>query len=82
MKQPIGVSLKIGDKGAKVTEAQKLLQKTGSTIKVTGIFTIGMASAVKCFQRKNKLKYTGIIDLKTWEKLQEYKKPAKRTVNK
>lgn len=65
--------LKYGDEGKKVEEAQKLLQKAGSSIQINGKFTIGMASAVKAFQKKNKLKVTGIIDIQTWEKLGEQK---------
>ena len=63
-------SMKIGDKGANVTKAQKLLQKTGSTIKVTGVFSIGMVSAVRAFQKKNGLKVTGVLDSKTFAKLE------------
>lgn len=65
--------LKLHDEGAKVTQAQLYLQKAGSTIKATGIFTIGMLSAVKCFQKKNGLEVTGEIDSATWKKLQAYK---------
>jgi N-acetylmuramoyl-L-alanine amidase len=63
-------SMKIGDKGANVTKAQKLLQKTGSTIKVTGVYNIGMVSAVRAFQKKNGLKVTGVLDPKTFAKLE------------
>lgn len=63
-------SMKIGDKGANVTKVQKLLQKTGSTIKVTGVFNIGMVSAVRAFQKKNGLKVTGVLDSKTFAKLE------------
>ena len=70
--------LKYGMAGKDVERAQKALQKAGSKIKVNGEFTIGMYSAVKCFQRKNKLKETGMIDAKTMAKLEEYLKPAKK----
>lgn len=63
------VDLTIGAKGKDVTAAQKMLAKTGSTIKATGVFTIGMRSAVYAFQRKNGLPKTGIIDKKTWDML-------------
>ena len=66
--------IKMGDKGKAVSDAQKLLKKFGSTIKVTGEFTIGMLSAVKAFQKKNKLPVTGVIDKKTLDKLTAKKK--------
>lgn len=69
IKKVLGSALEYGDKGANVEKAQEMLQAAGSKIKVNGLFTIGMTTAVKCFQRKNKLKETGIIDNKTWEKL-------------
>ena len=56
---------------------QKLLQKAGSKIQINGKFTIGMRTAVESFQRKNKLRVTGIIDARTWEKLNA--KPEKKT---
>lgn len=67
-------AIKLGAKGKQVTDAQKLLQKSGSTIKLTGEFGIGMFSAVKAFQKKNGLKVTGAIDKKTWDKLVALKK--------
>ena len=73
----IDVPMKYGDNGVNVEEAQELLQKAGSTIKVTGIFSIGMVSAVKSFQKKNGLEKTGIIDILTWEKLIEKASPKK-----
>ena len=71
-------TIKMGAKGKVVSDIQKLLQKAGSTIKVTGVFGIGMFSAVKAFQKKNGLKVTGIVDKKTYEKLTAKKKPAKK----
>ena len=70
--------LKLRDTKSEVLSAQKLLQKNGSTIKLSGVFTIGMMSAVKAFQKKNGLKVTGEIDAKTWEKLSATK--PKKTV--
>lgn len=61
--------LKLNDKGPKVLEVQKFLVKAGSSIKLTGVYTIGMVSAVRSFQKKNGLKPTGMVDLKTYEKL-------------
>ena len=65
--------IKIGDKGPVITEIRKLLVKSGSTIKPTKVFHIGMQSAVSAFQRKNNLSQTGIVDKKTWDKLQALK---------
>jgi len=63
--------LELGATGAEVTKCQKLLQAAGSGIKVTGEFGIGMASAVRSFQKKNGLEVTGKIDAKTLKKLEE-----------
>ena len=68
--------MKYGMEGKEVAEAQKALQKAGSTIKVNGKYTIGMTTAVKAFQKKNKLAVTGVIDAKTMAKLMAYAKPA------
>ena len=61
--------LKQGDKGPEVQYMALWLNQKGSTIKPTSVFHIGMRSAVISFQKKNKLKPTGIIDKKTWDKL-------------
>ena len=65
--------LKLNSEGPKVKEAQQLLRKAGSTIKVTGFFSIGMYAAVKAFQKRNGLKVTGEIDSATWKKLHAVK---------
>ena len=75
---PIFKKMMLNDKGAQIKVAQELLKKAGSTIKVTGIFSIGMLSAVRAFQKKNNLKVTGVIDNATWKKLMAVK--AKKTV--
>lgn len=54
-----------GDEGKEVLKYQKLLQKTGSKIKLNGIFSIGMSTAIRSFQKKNKLAQTGKLDAKT-----------------
>ena len=78
--------MKYGATGEDVKTMQKALQKAGSTIKVTGEYTIGMISAVKSFQKKNGLKVTGTIDAKTKAKLNALlvpaKKPARKTTKK
>lgn len=61
--------VKPGDSGAVVKYICELLQKKGSKVKTTEKFHIGVRSAVASFQRKNKLKVTGIVDKKTWDKL-------------
>lgn len=70
--------MKINDGGPNVKTAQELLKKAGSSIEVNGIYSIGMVSAVRSFQRKNGLKVTGIIDAETWKKLVAVK--AKKSV--
>lgn len=66
---PYGKPFGIGAHGPEVLYACTMLQKKGSTIKLTDKFHIGMRSAVICFQKKNKLKVTGVIDKKTWDRL-------------
>ena len=61
--------LKIGSKGEVVKYMSIQLGKHGSTIKPTETYHIGMQSAVKAFQKRNKLKVTGVIDKRTWAKL-------------
>lgn len=73
------VKMAYGEVGARITKAQKLLIKAGSSIKPNGIYSIGMVSAVKAFQKKHKLPVTGVIDAKTMNKLAEYDVPAKKT---
>ncbi len=62
-----------GDEGKEVLKYQKLLQKAGSKIQLNSIFTIGMASAIRCFQKKNKLAQTGKLDAKTATALEKTK---------
>lgn len=66
-----------GDEGKEVLKYQKLLQKTGSTIKANGVFSIGMVSAIKAFQKKNKLSQTGKLDTKTAAALEKVKTTKK-----
>ena len=70
---PIFKKMVLNDKGPQIKVAQELLKKAGSAIKVTGVFSIGMLSAVRAFQKKNGLKATGIIDNATWKKLMAVK---------
>lgn len=66
-----------GDEGKEVLMYQKLLIKAGSKIKTTGIFTIGMASAIRAFQKKSKLAVTGKLDAKTVAALAKLKTAKK-----
>lgn len=75
------IKMAYGEAGGRVTKAQKLLAKAGSSIKPNGIYSIGMVSAVKAFQKKHKLPVTGVIDAKTMNKLAEYDAPAKKTTS-
>lgn len=71
------IPMKCGEKGTRVEKAQIQLAKAGSTIKPNAVYTIGMVSAVKAFQKKNGLKVTGVIDQKTWTALSAVKAPRK-----
>ena len=76
------IKMVYGEKSARITKAQKLLAKAGSSIKPNGVFTIGMVSAVKAFQKTHKLPVTGVIDAKTMNELAKYDKPEKKTTTK
>jgi peptidoglycan hydrolase-like protein with peptidoglycan-binding domain len=73
------IKMVYGEKSDRVKKAQKLLAKAGSSIKPNGVYSIGMVTAVKAFQKKHKLEVTGEIDAKTMNKLAEYDVPAKKT---
>lgn len=81
-KKTKSVLMRIGNEGNDVTELQKMLAKTGSTIKVTGKYGIGTWSAVFRFQRNNSLSPTGFVDEKTWDKLYAMTHVVKRTTKK
>ena len=72
--------IKLNDTGAEVRKVSTLLKKHGSTIKPTSKFHIGVRSAVVAFQKKNKLPATGVVDKKTWDKLN--KEPIKVKLSK
>ena len=75
------IKMAYGEVGGRVTKAQKLLAKAGSSIRANGIYSIGMVTAVKAFQKKHRLPVTGVIDAKTMNKLAEYDMPAKKTTS-
>lgn len=65
----ITLTLKKGDRGAKVTALQNLLIKAGHKVKTTGYFGTDTASAVKSYQKKRKLTATGKADPLTLTRL-------------
>ena len=73
--------IKLGDSGMVVAKVCELLRKYGSTVKVTEDYHIGVYSAVKKFQKNNGFEVTGIVDKKTWDKL-NMPLPVKRKAKK
>lgn len=67
---------------AEITKAQKWLQNLGSKVKVTGKWSIGMQTAVYCFQRRYELEQTGELDKATWKKLKSENSWWKKTIRK
>lgn len=63
------VTLKIGDKGEKVTRIQRLLNSSGSSIKVDGTFGPETRKAVLEFQERNGLAVDGVVGPKTLSQL-------------
>lgn len=84
MKNPYPV--RIGDEGDLVKDIQERLALLGSKVKATGVFNIGTMSAVKCWQRKNKLAVSGEMSAFQYNKLvmmtDPLKKPVKKTTRK
>ena len=70
--------LRIGAEGDLVEMLQDFLQKTGSTTKINGKYSIGTVSAVKKFQKNNGLKITGVCDKATWDALIKAAKKTKK----
>ncbi len=54
-----------------IRKAQKWLQGVGSKVQINGLWTIGMQTAVVCFQRRNDLPVTGDLDKTTWKLLKK-----------
>ena len=65
-----GKTLKLGAKGAQVTELQKALNMTSCKVAVSGKFSASTQKAVKCFQKANGLKADGIVGSGTGAKLE------------
>lgn len=63
-------------------KAQKWLQALGSKVKVTGKWSIGMDSAICCFQRRYGLGVSGQLDERTWKKLKSENSWWKKMIRK
>lgn len=61
--------IKIGDESDLVKDVQMRLAVLGSAVKATGKFNIGTYSAVKSWQKKNKLRISGELSAFQYEKL-------------
>lgn len=72
----------LGDKSATVKDIQERLALLGSKVKATGEFNIGTLSAVKSWQKKNKLKITGKITAAQYKKLVAMTDPLKKPTRK
>lgn len=63
-------NLKINDRGSQVLDLQKKLYQLNYTItSLDGVFGPETKRAVLAFQRDNKIKITGIVDNRTWQKI-------------
>lgn len=65
--------IKMGMKGSKVRELQRLLVRAGFPVNIDGDFGPTTKTAVQNFQRSHKLKADGIVGPKTWKFLTEFK---------
>ena len=54
-----------------ILKAQKWLRNLGSKITLNGRYTIGMVTAICCFQRKYDIPQTGELDDLTWKRLKK-----------
>lgn len=64
-------TIREGASGEIVYQLQDLLVKAGSSISITGKFSLGTRNAVRAFQKNHDLPVTGIADSGTWVKLME-----------
>ena len=76
------VAAVLGEESVRIEKIRKLLAKSGSTIKPGKVFDIGMLSAVKAFQKRNKIKITGKVEKATMTKLETFDKPVRKTATK
>jgi len=65
-----------------ILKAQRWLSNLGSKIKVNGLMTIGMTTALCAFQRKHSLPITGELDATTWNALKKENSWWKRLIRK
>lgn len=61
--------LQSGSKGEQVKTLQRLLNAFGSNLSVDGAFGTKTKSALKAYQKSNKLEVDGICGIKSWESL-------------
>lgn len=61
--------LSFGDRGDAVRDAQRRLNVRGVRVGIDGIFGRSTASAVRTFQRRNRLVADGIVGTETWSAL-------------
>ncbi len=65
----ITITLRQGNRSAKVAALQNLLVRAGQTVKTTGYFGTDTLAAVKAYQRKQKLPVTGMAGPRTLTRL-------------
>lgn len=79
-KNPFPVGM--GDSGDLVKDIQERLALLGSKVQATGKFNVGTLSAVRSWQKKNKLQAIGSMSAYQYDKLvtmtDSLKKPAKK----
>ena len=74
--------VEVNDKGNKVTEVQKMLEKLGYDISVDGVFGYRTKSVVKSFQLNNGLKVDGVVGDSTYDLLKDRSTDRNYTVKK
>lgn len=62
-------TVRLGDRGDAVKQAQTRLNVKGAALDVDGIFGAKTEAAVKAFQQKNSLLADGIVEARTWAAL-------------
>ncbi|WP_010676928.1 C39 family peptidase [Bacillus timonensis] len=67
--KPVFIPVKQRDKGEKVKEIQKLLNKFGYSVSEDGNFGPQTTEVVKDFQKQTKLTTTGVVNEETYQKL-------------
>ena len=67
--QSSAISLELDDRGTKVTEVQKMLDKLGYDISIDGVYGHRTKSTIKSFQLNNGLNVDGIVGDNTFKLL-------------